>query len=388
MILYFSVFNEQIFQFFITRSGIEMKAYPQKLSYFEILDSAIESMGYGQSDLHLLHDVYTTFYEGNIPESVEQIYVVPDNRFFQLPIEVLPVERPRTPHSYGSTQYLIEKYSVSYLNTFNDLLDEKTDNDFIYDLTGFGISSFSDAGHPELPDLPFSPQEVRISAEKLNQLERKEFFINESSTETNFRSIAGRSRIIHMATHSKVNADNPLFSALYMHTGSDADTTDNLPLNQSDGVIYAYELFDLNLNADLIFLSSCESGTGGYLEGTGILGFSRAFSYAGAQSLSMNLWPIRDQTASEISLRFYEAIDKGKDKAEALREARLHYLNNTNSDPYLWGAFVMYGDINSPVDRTSPFFTNLLFGFAVTGLVFSLIFIYQNKSRIREWAAI
>ncbi len=169
-----------------------------------------------------------------------------------------------------------------------------------------------------------------------------------------------------------------------MYSGTVENEGDSLE-NENDGIVHAYELFDLNLNADLIFLSSCESGSGGYLKGAGILGFSRAFTYAGAQSLSINLWPIRDQTASEISSEFYASINAGKNKADALRDARIHYLNHSNSDPYLWGAFIMYGNIDPPVNNYKFMIQLLLSGLLITGLCFIAIFAYQRKALIRSW---
>ncbi len=169
-----------------------------------------------------------------------------------------------------------------------------------------------------------------------------------------------------------------------MYSGKAPNQQDSID-TENDGIVHAYELFDLNLNADLIFLSSCESGSGGYLKGSGILGFSRAFSYAGAQSLSINLWPIRDQTASEISSEFYASLNQGKNKADALREARLHYLNNSNSDPYLWGAFIMYGNIDPPVNNYQFLIQLLLSGLLLTGLSFIAIITYQRKALIRSW---
>ncbi|WP_234572607.1 CHAT domain-containing protein [Rhodohalobacter sp. 614A] len=387
LVIYFSIFENQVFQFFVSNDDIGMKAYPAEDQYLDVLEEAVASFGHGSTDLNLLHNVYQTFYAGNIPEHINHIYVIPDGIFYRLPVEILPTEPTHFANSYGSASYLIENYSVSYLNTLSDLISESPDANFSFDMAGFGISDFSAAGHPELPDLPFSPKEITDSANKLEKLTNKRFFLDENSTESNFRDVAGKAKIIHLATHSKVNDESPLFSSLYLHSGAIDNTTtvvDSSFVTQNDGIIYAYELFDLNLNADLIFLSSCESGTGGYLKGSGILGFSRAFTYAGAQSLSINLWPIRDQTASDISLHFYEALNEGKNKADALREARLSYLNNTNSDPYLWGAFIMYGNIESPVSNNQFYVQLLILVFLIAGL-FLAVYVYQKKSLIKSW---
>ena len=384
MVIYFSVFEDQIFQYFITSDEIDMRAYPADDEHLELLESAVSSFGHGSTDLSLLHEVYKTFFAENIPESVTHIYMIPDGVFYRIPIEILPIAPVNSSNSYGSSTYLIENYTVSYLNTLSDLVNEPVDSDFSYDLAGFGVSNFSAAGHPDLPDLPFSPREVTNSVEQLDKFTNKRFFINDLSTESNFRDIAGKAKIIHLATHSKVDDENPLFSSLYMYSGTAENEGDTVE-TENDGIVHAYELFDLNLNADLIFLSSCESGSGGYLKGSGILGFSRAFAYAGAQSLSINLWPIRDQTASEISSEFYASLNQGKNKAEALRDARLHYLNHSNSDPYLWGAFIMYGNIEPSVNNYQFLIQLLLSGLLITGLCFIAIFAYQRKALIRSW---
>jgi CHAT domain-containing protein len=348
MVLYVTVFDSQIFRFAITRSNIDMKVYPKDDFYIDLINSAVSSLGYGQTSLNSLHDIYSTFFDEIIPKRIRHIYFIPDGPFYRLPLEILPVTPPKSDTSYGSVSYFVEKFSVSYANSLSEIVRDRRahSNDFDYEIAGFGIRNFTSAGHPDLMDLPSGPVEITKSAEALNRFSRKKVFLESESTAANFREIAGKSRILHIATHSRVNNDNPLFSSFYMYNGESGSHSDKNGSDNPGGIIHAYELFDLNLNADLIFLSSCESGSGGYLQGTGILGFSRAFSYAGARSLTMNLWPIRDQTAAEIAIRFYEGLNMGKSKAEALRTAQISYLNHNNSDPYLWGAFVHYGDID------------------------------------------
>ena len=348
MVLYISVFDGQVFRFAITRRKVDMKIFPKDDYYLDLVHNTTSYLGQGHSNLHDLHQVYTTFFEGVIPQQIKHIYFVPDGPFYMLPLEILPITTPRSSNSYGSTTYFVEKYSVSYANSLSEIVHERREihDDFAYEIAGFGIRNFTDAGHPHLMDLPYGPEEIVRSTEALDRLSVKKLFLDYESTEANFREVAGKSKIIHIATHSKVNNDNPLFSTLYMHNGYSSNSGDETSINDNDGTIFAYELFDMNFNADLIFLSSCESGAGGYLQGTGILGFSRAFSYAGAQSLAMNLWPIRDQAATEIAVRFYESLNAGKNKAEALRDAQISYLNHYNSDPYLWGSFVLYGNID------------------------------------------
>ncbi len=348
MVFYFSVFDGQFFRFSITRRNIEMKIFPKDDIYLDIMNNAVSSIGHSQTSLNSLYKVYTTFFEGEIPDRIRHIYVIPDGPLYSLPVEILPITKPASDFDYRSANYLVEKYSVSYSNSLSDITGSRNSShrDFHYDMAGFGIRNFSDAGHPHLTDLPFGTFEVTKSTEALNQFSRKKLFLDSESTTENFRAMAGNSRIIHIATHSTIDRANPLYSSLYMYNGAHENTPNYNSASGQNGIIRAFELFDMNLNADLIFLSSCGSGTGSYLPGTGILGFSRALSYAGAKSLALNLWPIRDQTAAKLAIRFYEELNNGKNKAEALRAAQIFYLRNYNSDPYLWGSFVLYGNID------------------------------------------
>lgn len=356
LVIYFSRYENQLFQFFITRSGVDMIAYPDERKFYQIIDDAIATFGYRSTDLKLMHELYKTFFEGKIPSGISHIYIVPDGDLYRIPFEILPVEPVDTPFSFGAANYFIENYSVSYLNTLSDLKKEQRGSNgyFETDIAGFGISNFSEAGHRQLTDLPFSPIEVVNSINNLTHLGKHQMFIEQQSTESNFKNTAGNSRIIHLATHSRVVDNNPLFSSFYLYNDqyvADLNTNPNPNRNNSDGIVRAYEIFDLNLDADLVFLSSCESGSGGYLQGTGILGFSRAFSYAGAKSLVLNLWPVRDQTSAEITPRFYDYLNNGMNKAEAIQQTKINYMNHRDSDPYLWGSFVIYGNTDPIIDQ-------------------------------------
>ena len=356
MVIYFSRYENQLFQFFVTRSGVEMIAYPDERNFYQLIDDAVETFGYRSTDLNLMHELYKTFFEGNIPAGISHIYIVPDGDLYRIPFEIMPVEPVDSPTSYGSANYFIENYTVSYLNTLSDLTKKQHGSNgyFETDIAGFGISNFTEAGHRQLADLPFSPIEVISSINNLTSLDKHQMFIEEQSTESNFKNSAGKARIIHLATHSRIIDNNPLFSSFYLYSEqSKSELSTNPDINYTDGVVRAYEIFDLNLDADLVFLSSCESGSGGYLQGTGILGFSRAFSYAGAKSLILNLWPVRDQTSAEITPRFYDYLNSGMNKAEAIQQTKINYMNQRDSDPYLWGSFVIYGNTDPIIDQGS-----------------------------------
>jgi CHAT domain-containing protein len=157
---------------------------------------------------------------------------------------------------------------------------------------------------------------------------------------------------VHIASHSQVNSIDPLFSQIYLH---DLESGFADPL-------YAYELFNLSLNTELLVLSSCESGSGSYTEGSGIIGLGRALNFAGAQSLILNSWSIRDKTASDIMIAFYESLSFGYDKDTSLRNAKLNYINSVNSNPAVWGSLILFGNPDSIHKKTEHHFY-LIFGF-------------------------
>jgi CHAT domain-containing protein len=379
MAIYVSVFEEHVFRFVITRSDIKLTAFPKEREILDLLTSAVNSFDEGSTNLEDLYQIYSNFFSDVISDQYSHIYFIPDGEFYRLPIGILPSQPVNSSQSYGSSRYLIENFSISYLNTISDLNRERRDrSDFKYDLAGFGVRDFDSAGHPSLQNLPYSVREVQQGAKNLDKFNSKRYFLNNQSTESNFRSIAGDAKILHLATHSKVNDESPLFSAIYFYQNKDDIQPDN-------GVIYAYELFDMNMDADMVFLSSCESGTGGYLKGAGVLGFSRAFAYAGAKSLSLNLWPVRDQAAASITSEFYKALNSGQNKAEAMRTARLHYLNNSNSDPYLWGAMVIYGNIDAPLEKDGNPVIVFISGSLFTMLLLSFFVLAGYDRSLRSW---
>lgn len=94
----------------------------------------------------------------------------------------------------------------------------------------------------------------------------------------------------------------------------------------------------------MIMLNSCESGSGSYLQGTGVMGISRALQYAGANSLVLNLWPVNDMLAADFAVYFYDQLNQGKSKAEAMRATKLYFLENKNASPHFWGPYLLIGN--------------------------------------------
>ncbi|MBL9134847.1 MAG: CHAT domain-containing protein [Verrucomicrobiales bacterium] len=111
-----------------------------------------------------------------------------------------------------------------------------------------------------------------------------------------------------------------------------------------DGVLTAEDVTGLDLvGTDLVVLSACETGLGEVRTGDGVYGLRRAFTVAGARTLVMSLWKVPDEPTSRLMAEFYRALDAGRPKVEALREAQM-VVRATDPDPFFWGAFICQGD--------------------------------------------
>jgi CHAT domain-containing protein len=145
---------------------------------------------------------------------------------------------------------------------------------------------------------------------------------------------AAKYRYIYLATHSAVDHESPNLSAMVFSPRPDPWSTD-------DGMLYAGEVYNLHLDADLLVLSSCESGTGKVVKGEGVLAFTRGFQYAGARNIVYSLWKVRQ--ADEFAMQvFYDRVLDGRGISRALREAKLKMISDrATAFPLVWAGFVL-----------------------------------------------
>ncbi len=283
---------------------------------------------------------------------ISQLTIIPDGILGYVPFETLIQKPASTTDGYKDLSYLLKDYQISYHYTANLLTMEHalpgvSSESFI----GFAPTFRDDTGQQWLAfnetvrsyidsarALPYAKEEVNNIAALLGGTAH----LGAKATEKTFKQNAGRYNIIHLASHSLVDDADPLYSKLIFDNAND---------NIEDGLLHTYELYNMQLNADLVTLSACNTGVGKYYKGEGIVSLARGFMYAGVPNVMMSLWSVADRPTKDIMQHFYEALNTGIPYASALHKAKLHYLENADNitaDPYYWGAFIYLGQ---PIDH-------------------------------------
>ena len=125
-----------------------------------------------------------------------------------------------------------------------------------------------------------------------------------------------------------------------------------------DGFLQAHEVMGLELDADLVMLSACQTGLGRLRGGEGLVGLSTAFFVAGSESVCASLWQVPSGPTSQLVTEFFRNLKEGSlNRAEALRQAQLTVMRNGRdfngktadySSPFCWAAFVLNGEYEIP----------------------------------------
>jgi CHAT domain-containing protein len=163
-------------------------------------------------------------------------------------------------------------------------------------------------------------------------------YLHEDASERNLKTIEEQ-QYLHIATHGFFNKENPSYSGLAFSQPSDS-------MFAEDGILYAREIFNMDLNCNLVVLSSCESGAGKVVRGEGNMALTRGFLFAGVPNMVFSLWKVNDKYTSLLMIEFYRQVLAGRGYDEALREAKLKLLRDEKSAlPNHWGAFLLIGQI-------------------------------------------
>jgi CHAT domain-containing protein len=170
---------------------------------------------------------------------------------------------------------------------------------------------------------PYINEEVEALRELLPNAR---VFVGSEAREDKLREYGPSAGKIHIAAHGIFRADNPMFSSLRL----------------GDSWLNLFDIFNLQLGAELTTLSACETGMSAVWEGDELLGLARGFLYAGTPSLVVSLWTVNDRSTAQLMRRFYEGLQKGLSKPRALQEAVVE-VKAGFPHPYYWAPFILMG---------------------------------------------
>ena len=276
----------------------------------------------------------------------KQIIIIPHSSLHQLPFAAL---------IDGDGKFLVEKYSLLIEPSASSFVNfRKRNENRPAKMAGFALGKLGtvvDDGSGKsrgvdedvivirgefLPEefrngfspLPGTKQEImKIHDTMKGHKTNSDIFIGKQFTKDAVdKSIKGAG-IIHFATHGFLSSKSG---------GTKSG------LLASDGLLFVIDIYNWDLNSDLVVLSACQTGMGDVTGGDEMVSVSRAFMQAGADNIMASLWSVQDEATRDLMVEFYENLLQGQSKAEALRNAQLKLIKK-NPDPYLWAPFVLSG---------------------------------------------
>lgn len=248
---------------------------------------------------------------------------------------VRKVERPQASQEASGLPYLLHRHSIVYAPSATALATVKRERaaagrrTWEKEFIGFAPVEFHSANA-----LPHTAREVNGIAGLFPGNKATVRVRGSASRRAAQLPDLKQHRYVHYATHGHADADKPQFCGLLF------------PDDEGDVLLHTFEIFNLELDADLVVASACVTGLGKQVRGEGMMGLMRAFFYAGAPSVCVSLWSVADESTADLMQKFYRRLISGEvDKAEALRQAKLEMIQEERwTHPYHWAPFVLVGD--------------------------------------------
>ena len=273
-----------------------------------------------------------------LPASITDLVILPSGRLGLIPFETLLLRDPEKITSYTLMPYLVTRYSVRYEFSAGLILQKSARTKITATPSIFLCAPVSFPGKDHLVELPGTENEVReisklfsdknLTTAAYTRLQADEQLIKTSGLKNyNF---------VHFATHGVVDESNPELSRIFLQPGSP----------QEDGNLFAGEIYNLELNANLVTLSACQTGIGKILKGEGVIGLSRALVYAGAKNIIVSFWNVADESTALLMKDFYQNVleNPQPDFSNDLRKSKLKLLTSGQySAPFYWAPFVLIG---------------------------------------------
>ena len=269
------------------------------------------------------------------------LVIVPDGSLWELPFQALQNTQQR---------YLVEDHAISYapsLTVLREMSKLRKKSVESPTLLAFGNPALSEKSVGPVKDeyrderlmpLPEAEREVK-SLGRLYGAARSKVYTGAAAREEQLKVEAGRHGVLQLAAHALLNDASPMYSHVLLAQGAgDA---------KEDGLLEVWEMMNLDLSADLVVLSACETGRGKVAAGEGMIGMSWALFVAGSPTTVVSLWKVESLSTTELMLEFHRNLLSSRSKAQAIQRAAIKMLRTRQyRHPFYWAGFSIVGHGN------------------------------------------
>ena len=330
--------NNRLYIFSITSKKFMVRSHSLPKEFDRNLNGLRNSLVFDDMETYkaAAEQLSTLLFPKNIPASVSDLVILPTGRLSIVPFEVLFLGKLKKENSFSDFPYVLKKYNVRY-EFSAALILQKSKNQSSPETSIFLCApvTFEKDGLVELPGTESEVKEIsqlfsskNFKSTVLTRQEADEKKVKDGTLK-NFS-------YLHFATHGIVDETNPDRSRIYLHTSSESE----------DGNLYSGEIYNMDLNANLVTLSACQTGLGKISKGEGVIGLSRALIYAGSKNIIVSFWSVADQSTETLMKIFYRQVlnTPSRHFSRSLRDAKLHLINEGKySSPHFWAPFILIG---------------------------------------------
>ena len=331
--------KDELFILYITNNHIELfnkKVYGQFTEdVFRLINMPTKSDAERSAWIKSNNRISELLLGDLLPLTPSQLNIIPDGILAYLPFEMLLTKEAESTESYAVLPYLIKGKSISYnfsASIWKEMSDKQT--------TGKGLltmapkfSMFTGIGNTNNPSaVPLAHAKKEVAA--INSIFKSKY---QPITKSEFIDQASQAQIVHFAGHAILNDNNPDNSYLAFSSSDDRENK-----------LFIRDIYNMRTPNELVVLSACNTGQGELKKGEGVMSMARAFAYSGAKSLVYSLWDVNDGSTKKIMEHFYQELKAGATKDQALRTAKLAYMDSAKGamqQPFYWAGFVAMGDM-------------------------------------------
>ena len=269
----------------------------------------------------------------HLPSALKELIIIPTGRLGTLPFEALITQKIKI-DDFQSMPYLVKRYAVSYEFSVGLLAQKSKIANTDKSPSIFLCAPVKFPEKDNLNELPGTESEVSTIAKLFARNSTVAKFSDANETLIKSGTLANYD-YLHFATHGIVDEADPELSRIFLNNSK-----------TEDGNLFAGEIYNLNLNANLAVLSACQTGLGKFSKGEGVIGLSRALVYAGAKNIIVSFWSVADESTSQLMTDFYTILLKTKAQnfRGTLQQAKVKMINEGKyAAPYYWAPFVLIG---------------------------------------------